>query len=219
MGYLPLLCLMAGIRAPPPVICIDPGHPSEVGRGTQGRKTTEIKVAWKVASALAARLRREGYRVVLTKTSENQLVRNRRRAEIANDSHAALLLRLHCDASSSSGFAVFYPTRSGCAGGVVGPSSHVLASSDRLVHRFYPAMEAALQGQLASRGLQSDLKTAIGARQGSLTGSVFSHVPTILVEMVVLTNRHDEAWILSPRGFSMMEGALDASVRACVARG
>jgi N-acetylmuramoyl-L-alanine amidase len=35
----------------------------------------------------------------------------------------------------------------------------------------------------------------VGARQGALTGSIFSQVPVVLIEMAVLTNPQDEAWI------------------------
>jgi hypothetical protein len=65
-------------------ICIDPGHPSEVGSGTEGKRSTEKQVAWAIAQDLTKKLREYGYAVVLTKARENQNVKNRRRAEIAN---------------------------------------------------------------------------------------------------------------------------------------
>jgi N-acetylmuramoyl-L-alanine amidase len=198
------------------VICIDPGHPSEVGVGTQGRRVTEIQIAFRVSTALAARLRHEGYTVVLTKSRLNQMVTNRRRAEIANDSHAALLLRLHCDAGRGSGFAVYFPSEQGKSAETVGPPTSVLESSARDANLFYPAMKSSLQGALPSLGLKTDLQTAIGAKQGALTGSIFSKVPTILVEMVVLTNPKDEDWIISRSGMDAMVEALDAGVRAAV---
>jgi N-acetylmuramoyl-L-alanine amidase len=202
-----------------PVICIDPGHPSEVGLGAHGRHSTEIEVAYRVAGRLAARLRHEGYRVVLTKHRLNQIVTNRRRAEIANDAHAAVLLRLHCDASVAdiaSGFAVYYPSRQGRTAGFLGPSQAVIDSSRQAADRFYPAMRKSLEGKLSGLGLKTDLETAIGSKQGALTGSIFSQVPTVLVEMVVLTNPKDEDWILSKAGLDAMVEGLDAGVRAAV---
>ena len=52
-------------------------------REARGRRSTEIQGVYRVAIQLAARLRAEGYRVVMTKSSENQRVTNKRRAEIA----------------------------------------------------------------------------------------------------------------------------------------
>jgi N-acetylmuramoyl-L-alanine amidase len=206
------------LQTPPPVICIDPGHPSEVGRGTHGKYVTEIQVAWEVARALEAKLQALGYRVVCTKSSMDQLVTNRRRAEIANESHAALMLRLHCDASSSTGFAVYYPTQKGTSGGMSGPNDQMLRATAPIAHRFYDGMSGALKGKLHAQGLLSDLRTAIGAKQGALTGSIYSTVPTVLVEMVVLTNPKDEAFIRAKGGREAMVGALAKGVAAAVPR-
>src|SRR5208283_4615005 len=63
------------------VVCIDPGHPSEVGRGASGRVTTELHMNWVVALKLRDILKDQGYTVYLTKRSENQFVRNHDRAE------------------------------------------------------------------------------------------------------------------------------------------
>ena len=87
---------------PGPVICIDPGHPSENGVGTRGKKITEVQAAWKVALILKGLLEQAGFKVVMTKSSENQHVTNKARAETANRAHAALMVRLHCDAAADS---------------------------------------------------------------------------------------------------------------------
>src|SRR5687768_15869973 len=81
------------------VIVIDPGHPSEVGLGTRGKRVTEVRIVWAVAQHLRRLLERDGFSVVLTKRTMAQRVTNRRRAEIANDAHASLMVRLHCDAA------------------------------------------------------------------------------------------------------------------------
>lgn len=207
--------LMAALIRPP-VICIDPGHPSEVGSGCAGKRLTEVHVAWNVANRLATILRGQGYRVVLTKSREGQMVRNRRRAEIANRSHAALLLRLHCDAADVAGVATFYPTRQGTVDGVRGPSGLVLKQCGALAPRFHRAVVAALAGKLADRGFASDDRTAVGGRQGALTGSIYSTVPVVLVEMCTLTLPHDEAFMASPGGPGAMAAALAAGVRTAV---
>ena len=209
-----LVTPLSAQRSSPPVICIDPGHPSEVGRGTHGRRSTEIGVAYRIAGLLRKRLEADGYRVVMTKTHEEEMVTNRRRAEIANASGAVLLLRLHCDASNGTGFAVYYPAAPGTSGGVTGPGQDVIDRSTEAASRFHKAMVSSLDGTLASEGLKTDRETAVGSKQGALTGSVFSKVPTVLVEMVVLTNPRDEDWILSKAGEAAMVAALEAGAKA-----
>lgn len=77
-------------------------------------------------------------------------------------------------------------------------------------------MAKSLKGSLRDNGLKTDVQTAVGAKQGALTGSIFSQVPAVLVEMVVLTNRRDEAFILSKSGRAKMVEALTAGVLAAV---
>ncbi|AIE86350.1 N-acetylmuramoyl-L-alanine amidase domain protein [Fimbriimonas ginsengisoli Gsoil 348] len=197
-------------------VCIDPGHPSEVGIGTQGKRSTEVGIAWQIAKALQMRLRREGIDVLLTKQSQREKVTNRRRAEIANAAHAALMIRLHCDASNGSGFAVYYPAKPGTTAGVTGPSQEVIEASKRAGGLVHSAMAKSLKGSVRDNGLKTDAQTAVGAKQGALTGSIFSQVPAVLVEMVVLTNRKDEAFILSKSGRAKMVEALAAGVLAAV---
>jgi N-acetylmuramoyl-L-alanine amidase len=199
-------------------ICLDPGHPSENGSGTRGKKTTEVAVAWKVASRVRELLVQDGYRVTLTKTRPEQSVTNRARAETANRSGADLLLRLHCDAAGGTGFGVYYPAHSGKVKGASGPSAAVRRQSAKLAKPFHRAMADALKGIHRDRGLMTDRQTAIGARQGALTGSIFSKVPVILVELAVLTNPKDEAFVLSKSGFESLCQALRKGVAAAMPR-
>ena len=205
-------------ESPKPVICIDPGHPSEVGRGTHGKKYTEIHVVWQVALLLKKRLEAAGYKVVMTKKSENQFVRNKARAEAANNSHASLLVRLHCDAAPERGIATYYPSQQGTSEGVKGPSLEVLTASKAAAQKFHDGLVSDLNGSLPDRGLMTDLQTAVGHKQGALTGSIFSKVPVLLVEMVVLTNPKDEAFLSNEDGFNRLARALEAGVKAAVPR-
>jgi N-acetylmuramoyl-L-alanine amidase len=211
---LALLPVAAFCQLQGKVVCLDPGHPSEVGRGTQGKKLTELEVVWNMAQMLKPRLEKMGAKVVFTKPTLNKLVRNKDRAAVANEANADLMLRLHCDAAAGSGFASFYPTRQGTAQGVTGPSRQVLARVEPMAKLFHAELSKQLRGKLNDLGLKSDLKTAVGGKQGALTGSIFSKVPSILVELVVLTNPKDEAFIASKRG---QESYADALARAVVA--
>ncbi len=197
-------------------ICIDPGHPSEVGRGASGKRITEMKAVWLVAVELKKLLEKEGYKVVLTKKSEQEYVRNKTRAETANKAKADLLLRLHCDAAPTSGFASYYPSKQGTAQGKTGPSNAIIKSSGDAAKKFHPAVIKALAGKLKDRGLLTDLNTAVGAKQGALTGSIFSEVPVILVEMAVLSHDSDDRFMASKEGQALMAKALMAGIKAAV---
>lgn len=199
-------------------ICLDPGHPSEVGMGTEGKHLTEVGFAWTMANLVKSRLERKGYRVVMTKTKERQLVKNVDRAKVANKSGAALMLRFHCDAAANErGYATFFAAKQGRHGGVVGPSQEVLKRVGPMARAFHKATIASLTGMLKDRGFRDDTKTAVGAKFGALIGSIHSNVPSILVEMAVLTNPKDEAIIRVKANQERLAEALIAGVEAAIA--
>lgn len=211
------LALASAALADRPVVCIDPGHPSEIGAGCRGKKTTEIEVAWQVGQRLRKLLEAVGVRVVMTKRHRSEKVTNRRRAEIANESQADLMLRLHCDAvPKERGFATFYPDRAGRDGKFAGPSPEVLKQVAPMAKAFHTAWAAGLRKALPDRGMRTDRQTKVGGEHGALIGSIHSRVPSILVEMCVLTNPKDEAFIVSPAGRDKMANALLAGIRAAL---
>jgi N-acetylmuramoyl-L-alanine amidase len=201
------------------VICIDPGHPSEVasGRGVQNG-TNETHVAWEVALRLKEILERGGYEVVLTKSAEGELVKNRDRALVANRARAALMVRLHCDASIERGFAVYYPDRPGrTKDGSTGPSSSVIEESRRAAEGIRAGMAEGLAGALKDNGVRTDYQTKVGREQGgALTGSIFSEVPVVTIEMVVLSNSDDAEFIKAEAGQERMAGAIADGIRRFV---
>jgi N-acetylmuramoyl-L-alanine amidase len=196
-------------------ICIDPGHPSENNDGAQlTNGLREVSVNWEIAVLLKDILERDGFTVLTTKKREAEFVTNKDRALVANAAHADLFLRLHADDGPSTGFTVYYPRRQGASHGTTGPSPAVLASSKSAAQLFHPAFARALEGILKDNGLHGEEGTFIGARQGALTGSIFSEVPTILVEMVFLTNQRDADWIKRDANKTVMAQALATGVRA-----
>jgi N-acetylmuramoyl-L-alanine amidase len=204
----------AHASAPSQVVCIDPGHPSEIGRGTTGKKLTEIHANWVEALLLKQRLEKRGIKVVLTKPSESRFVRNEARAAVANEAHASLMIRLHCDSASGTGFTTYIPAQQGIDRGFRGPSESVLKASRKKGEIFHTALAAGLKGKLRDNGLKGDQATAVGSRHGALIGSIYSKVPVVLVEMAVLTNPSDEAFLCSSTGRAAMADALAAGVVA-----
>ncbi len=207
----------APLIAQRPVVCIDPGHPSETAAGDVVQHgTTEVHVAWRVAQRLQILLERSGYRVCITKRAERQYVTNRERAGRANHAGAQLLVRLHCDAGAIRGFAVYYPDRTGTVAGVTGPSVDVRMRSRAAAESLHAGMAAALGDALSDRGVLTDSQTLVGSRQGALTGSIFSQVPVVLIEMVVLSDSSDAAFIKGDGGAERMARAIAAGVQRYV---
>ena len=195
------------------VICIDPGHPSETSAGTKGPGgVTENHINWVIAVQLKQTLADRGATVVMTKSSENQYVTNRRRAEIANNARADVMIRLHCDAGPRSGFALYYPDRTGTRDGHTGPPGDVRAASRIAATAIYAGMKDTLAGLLPGRGVHGDSATYVGGKQGALTGSIFSQVPVVTIEMCVLTVASDERFISSASGRQAMVRALAAGL-------
>ncbi len=184
--------------------------------GTSGKKLTEVHANWIEAILLKKRLEQRGIKVFLTKNSEKTLVKNKARAELANRVHADLMIRLHCDAASGTGFTTYCPTKQGNDRGFRGPSNEIIKISWRKGKAFHQAFVAGLKGKLKDNGLKGDQATAVGARHGALIGSIYSQVPVVLVEMVVLTNRSDEAFLSSKKGQEAMADALAAGVLAAL---
>ncbi|MGD8869586.1 MAG: N-acetylmuramoyl-L-alanine amidase [Gemmatimonadales bacterium] len=204
-----------GSEASRHVVVVDPGHPSETSEGTRGPSgLTENHVNWVIGQKVRALLEERGYEVIMTKLVEDELVTNRHRADIANYNSADLMVRLHCDAGDHSGTATFYPDRQGTRFEVTGPSDDVIAGSEALARAFHPAMIEVLGSGWNDLGIKGDSKTAVGSRQGALTGSIFSQVPVITVEMVVLTNPDDEAFIAEESGQDRMARAIAAGIDA-----
>lgn len=196
-------------RTTRPVIVIDPGHPSEVSSGAEPQNgTTEVRTAWQVSQRLRRLLVAYGYRVVMTKSAEGELVTNVQRAEVGNREKAALVVRLHCDASPDSGYAIYHPDRSATVQGHTGPSESVMRRSQAAAESLHVSLARRLAGKLKDGGVRGDSRTAIGAKQGALTGSVFSGVPVVLIEMVTLSNANDARFIRDAKGQSLMAQAI-----------
>jgi N-acetylmuramoyl-L-alanine amidase len=70
------------------------------------------------------------------------------------------------------------------------------------------SMARVLGARLKDGGVRGDSKSDIGSKQGALTGSIFSQVPVVLVEMVTLSNPRDARFIKDVTGESLMAQAI-----------
>ncbi|MFH1765551.1 MAG: N-acetylmuramoyl-L-alanine amidase [Gemmatimonadota bacterium] len=217
---LVLLSLVPSACSKPPTeegrrVVIDPGHPSETSQGASGPGgATEIRVNWAVGEKVRLLLEERGYEVIMTKLVEEEVVTNRHRAEIGSFRNADIMVRLHCDAGSHRGTATFFPDREGERWGVTGPTPEVIAGSRALSEAFHPAVIEALGPGWPDLGIKGDSKTAVGSQQGVLTGSIFSQIPVVTLEMVVITDPEEEAFIASEEGQNTMAKAILAGIDA-----
>ena len=220
LGACFVLSSIAYAAEKPFIVCIDPGHPSETSAGAAAHGLSENRLNWQVAKRLEAKLKAKNIACVLTKSSENQKVTNRQRAEIANGANAyktpcAAMIRLHCDAGGGSGFAWFYPDRAATKYGVTGPPREVQIGSRNLAHTMNESMKTVLKTSLRANSIKTDASTYVGGKQGGvLTGSIFARVPTALIEMCYITNKRDAQFIGSAVGQDKMAEALAAGIVA-----
>ncbi|OGR70274.1 MAG: hypothetical protein A2089_04675 [Elusimicrobia bacterium GWD2_63_28] len=221
----------AELSAPPPPpaqeerartrICVDPGHPNTFNSATNMvNGTNENRINWQVGQRLERVLKEAGYDVVMTRNAELHSVENKDRARICNAAGAALVVHLHCESTPGTGFALYYPDRQGTfdykndpENGFRGPSAQVREDSRAFSAVMFNAMRGGLAGTLAAQGVYGDSRTAVGSNQGALTFSIFSEIPTLTIEMVVLTNRKDAEFIKAAAGQEKMAAAIAAGIR------
>jgi N-acetylmuramoyl-L-alanine amidase len=193
-----------GAIAPPPLVCLDPGHgtPPAIGRQLEpigpGSRTLKIKDGGgaageaPVALAIALRARRlllaRGYRVAMTRTGPTIRLGdgdgNIARAEFCNRRHAALMVRIHADGSpvtSLHGVSTLVPAWHR------GWTDDVYAASVR-----------------AGRAVQAAVVSATGAldrgivQRSDLTGFNWADVPVVLVETGFMTNPTESRRLQTP---------------------
>jgi N-acetylmuramoyl-L-alanine amidase len=190
------------IAAPPPLICLDPGHgtPPPVGLQTEpigpGSRTMKIKdgggatgeaaVALAIARKTRTLLLRRGYRVAMTRTGPVFRYGNGgniARAQFCNRRRAALMIRIHADGSANTalhGFQTLYPAW----------------------HRGWTD-DIYTQSLRAARTVQAAAVRATGAAnlgltpRGDLTGFNWANVPAILVETGYLSNPNERRLLRS----------------------
>jgi len=204
-----------------PLICVDPGHPNTFNDGfSMVNGTNETRINWQVAQRLERVLKEKGFDVLMTRRAETEFVENKDRARICNNG-AILAVHLHCESTPGTGFALYYPDRQGIydykkdpENGFKGPSELVRTDSRTLAMVLANGMGGELAGTLKNRGVYGDSRTAVGSNQGALTFSIFSNIPTVTIEMVVLTNKNDAAFIKGTDGQEKMAAGIAAGIAA-----
>jgi len=190
--------------APPPLVCLDPGHgtPPAIGRQVEpigpGSRTMKIKDGGGasgeagVALAIALRARRlllaRGYRVAMTRTGP--MIRlgdgdgNIARARFCNRRHAALMVRIHADGSGDR-------------------SLHGVSTLVPAWHRGWTD-DIYARSVRAGRAVQAAVVSATGAanrgvvQRSDLTGFNWADVPAVLIETGFLSNAAEASRLHTP---------------------
>ena len=180
------------------LICLDPGHgtPPAIGRQVEpigpGSKVMKIKdgggaageaaVALAIARRTRSLLLSRGYRVAMTRTGPTFGYGNGgniARAQFCNRRHAALMVRIHADGSSST-------------------SLHGISTLVPALHRgwtddiYGASLRAGLTIQRALLGATGAADRGV-VRRSDLTGFNWANVPAVLVETGYLTNPAERA--------------------------
>jgi N-acetylmuramoyl-L-alanine amidase len=216
------------VSAPPlagKIVGIDPGHnggnftdPDAIARqiwngaeweacDTTGTTTdggyTEAQFNFNVAEYLRADLRRDGARVIMTRTSNTGVGPCvNRRAEIINAAHADVAVDIHADgaAASGRGFTILEPVADG-------PNDAVIAASQRFGGDVRQAM-------LAETTMpESNYEGSGGIMpRDDLAGLNLTTVPKVLIECGNMRNAVDAALLVTARFQQQVAGALTAAI-------
>jgi N-acetylmuramoyl-L-alanine amidase len=198
------------------LICLDPGHGTLPAVGAQrepigpGSATMKIKdpggaageaaIVLDIARRTRTLLRRQGYRVAMTRDGPTYAGGNVARARFCNARDAALMLRIHADSSTDStlrGVHTLYPAlRRGWTDDVYGPSLRAARLLQRSLVRSTRARDLGLH------------------RRSDLTGFNWADVPVVLVEAGFLSNASERGLLRTPSYRGRVAAGLAAGVAA-----
>lgn len=216
------------VSAPPlagKIVGIDPGHNGgnftdadaiarQIWNGaeweacdTTGTTTdggyTEAQFNFNVATYLRADLRRDGARVIMTRTSNTGAGPCvNRRAEIINAAHADVAVDIHADgaAASGRGFTILEPVADG-------PNDAVIAASQR----FGGDVRQAMLAETAMPESNYEGSGGIMPRD-DLAGLNLTTVPKVLIECGNMRNAVDAGLLVTARFQQQVASALTAAI-------
>ncbi len=179
------------------VICIDPGHQTKgdmsqepvgpgssetkfkVSWGTQGVATNipEYELTLSASKILKGYLEQMGFKVIMTRETNDVHITNSERAVFANENNADLVIRIHADGSENSS--------------VSGASLHIPAQNGQYTSKIYPKSNEC--AKIIFSNMKADgFKVNNIYQRSDLTGFNWSEVPSVLVEMGFMSNPEED---------------------------
>ena len=178
-----------------PVVVLDPGHTGVVAggyeplgpgssemkakdtSGTEGIATgvAEYQLTLKVAKQLSTALKKQGCKVVMTRTNSKNPLSCIQRAKAANRAKADAYLRIHANGSSNSstnGAMTICVTKNNCF------------VSSKLYKKSYALSQSVLNAYVKATGCHKEYIW----QTDTMTGNNWSKVPTTLIEMGYMSN-------------------------------
>lgn len=201
------------------VVCIDPGHQAKgdsktepiapgsgsrkarVSSGTSGVATKKAEYAVNLEAALILRdlLTQKGYKVVMTRETNEVNVSNAERAQIANQAKADMTIRLHCDSIDN--------------GGKSGAVLLVPAKNGKHTSGIYAASYA--YAELLKKALQEEGVKVNGIfERGDMTGFNWSTVPVVIFEMGFMSNWNEDRMLADKAYQTKLMQAVTKSMEA-----
>ena len=182
-----------------PVVVLDPGHSGVVSggyeplgpgssekkskdtSGTEGvaTKVPEYKLTLKVAKQLARVLKKQGCKVVMTRTDSKSALSCVQRAKIANKAKADAYLRIHAnsiDSSSATGALTICVTKN---------NRYV---SNKMYKKSYALSAAVLNAYVKATGCRKEYIW----ETDTMSGNNWSKVPTTLIELGYMSNPDED---------------------------
>ncbi len=186
------------------VVVIDPGHqihanlePEPVGPGASETKVKvtggtsgvatgkpEYKLTLEASLVLGQLLESRGAKVIFTRTTNEVNLSNRERAEIANQNHADLFVRIHADGSTNQnihGLSVLTPAQND-------PYTNAIFSDSLKASQFI-ADETSNNQTVKVNGI---------SYRSDMSGFNWSKVPCTLIEMGYMTNPAEDRNLSDP---------------------
>lgn len=180
------------------VIVINPGHQgsgnnaveaigpnsstmkAKVSSGATGITTgiRESQTTLEIGLKLQQELQSRGYKVIMTRTSQNVDISNKQRAQIGNQYNASAVISLHCDGSNDSS--------------VRGAHTIAISQNNPYCAQIYSASSKLAQNVIQSYCQTTGLQNRGVSYRDDLTGLNWSEVPAIYIEMGFVSNSQED---------------------------
>lgn len=201
------------------IVCIDPGHqakgdpkgePIAPGSGSRkarvasgtagvGTKKPEYAVNMEAGLILKSLLEQKGYKVVMTRETNEVNISNVERAQVANAAKADMTIRLHCDSignSGKSGAVLIVPSKTGKYTAGIYPASF----------KYAECLKKSLQ--------DSGVKVNGIFERSDMTGFNWSQVPVVIFEMGFMSNWNEDRMLCDPNYQTKLMQAVVAAIDA-----